>query len=148
MRDIEMAKNLLLNEELALVIVKDGDIIYKSNGRGIKPLYLAYKEMKSSLKGATVADKVIGKAAAMLCVNAGITQVYTKLISEKAIEVLKESNIEPHYDLAVPFIKNRDNTGLCPVETLSLEAENIEDLLDGIDIFLKSVETSNSSIDV
>lgn len=148
MRDIEMAKNLLLNEELALVIVKDGDIIYKSKGRGIKPLYQAYKEMKSSLKGATVADKVIGKAAAMLCVNGGIAQVYTKLISEKAIEVLKESNIEPHYDLAVPFIKNRDNTGLCPVETLSLETENIDDLLDGIDIFLKSVETSNSSIDI
>lgn len=139
MRDIDIAKSLLLEEKLALVAVKDGNVIYKSKDRGIKPLYTAYKEMKNSLKGASIADKVIGKAAAMLCAGAEISQLYTNLISEKAIEVLKSTDIEFSYELAVPFIKNRDNTGLCPVENLSLEAENIDKLLTGIDSFLKSI---------
>lgn len=139
MRDIDIAKNLLLGEQLALVAVKDGDVIYKSKDRGIKPLYTAYKEMKSSLKDASIADKVIGKAAAMLCESAEISHLYTNLISEKAIAVLEKTDIEFNYELAVPFIQNRDNTGLCPVENLSLKAEDIDKLLTGIDSFLKSI---------
>ncbi|TJX13447.1 DUF1893 domain-containing protein [Tissierella creatinini] len=140
MKDIEIAKKLLLEEQLALVIVKNGEVLYKSKGRGIKPLYTAYTNMKSSLKGASVADKVIGKAAAILCVNAEIQGLYTNLISEKAIEVLDQTDIKFTYNLKVPFIKNRDNTGLCPVENLSLNVEGIDELLIGIDEFLKSIK--------
>ncbi len=139
MKDIDIAKNLLNDEQLALVIVKGGDIIYKSNGRGIAPLYTAYKDMKESLAGASVADKVTGKAAAILCVNAGIQELYTNLISENALEVLDKSEIKTSYDKSVPFIKNRDNTGLCPIEEISLKAENLDMLLLEIDNFLRRI---------
>lgn len=135
MRDIDIAKTLLLDESLALVVVKDEEIIYKSKDRGIKPLYTAYKEMKNSLQGASLADKVIGKAAAMLCEDMEISGLYTNLISEKAIGLLDKTEIEFSYGLAVPFIKNRDGTGLCPVEKISLEVENIDKLLKEIDKF-------------
>ncbi len=140
MKDIDIAKNILKDEELALVVVKDGEVIYKSNGRGIKPLYTAHSEMKNSLKGASIADKVIGKAAAMICADAEIHELYTDLISENAIELLEMANIRSSYKIKVPAIKNRDQSGLCPMENLSLKAQNIEDLLRGIEAFLRDIK--------
>lgn len=139
MKDIELAKELLINEELALVVVKDGVVIYKSRDRGIRPLFTAVKEMKESLKGASIADKVIGRAAAMLSEYGQIHELYTSLISEKAIEVLDNTDIIYSYEKAVPFIQNRDLTGLCPVENLSLKVDTIEDLIRGIEDFLDSI---------
>lgn len=139
MKDIEIAKELLVNEKLALVVVKDGEVLYKSTDRGIKPLFTAVREMKESLKGASIADKVIGKAAAMLSEYGGIHELYTSLISQTAIEVLDKTDIIYNYEKAVPFIQNRDLTDLCPVENLSLKAENMDDLLMGIEKFLESI---------
>ncbi|NLK64229.1 MAG: DUF1893 domain-containing protein [Tissierellia bacterium] len=129
MKDIEIAKNMLVNEQKAIVIVKDGKVIFSSEGKGIKPIYTALNEFKSQLQGSSVADKVIGKAAAMICEHAGIKELSTKLISEKAVNVLKNTSIIFEYEKLVPYIKNRDQTGMCPIEKLSLEATNIDELL-------------------
>lgn len=142
MKDIEIAKDLLTKEHLALVIVKQGEVIFKSNEKGITPLYTAVNEIKESMNGASVADKAIGKAAAMLCLYAGINELYTKLISEKAIDVLCETEITYQYDNKCSFIKNRNNTGMCPVETLASNTKYIEDLLYEIHEFLKSINTN------
>lgn len=139
MKDIDIADELLEKEELALAIVKDSRIIFTSSGKGIKPLYTAYEEHKIELEGSSIADKVTGRAAAMLCAHAGIKQLKTKLISENAINILKETNIIYEYDKCAPFIENRDRTGMCPVETLSLKADNMEELLKGIKNFLESI---------
>lgn len=139
MKDIELAKKLLDNEKKALVIVKDGRVLYSSDGKGIKPIYTALKDFKDELKGASVADKVIGKAAAMICQYAQVKELSTKLISEAAIDVLKNTSIIYDYEKSVPYIKNLDQSGMCPVETLSLKANNIDDLLNEISNFLNNV---------
>lgn len=140
MKDIDIAKDMLHNEQLTMVIIKDGKVLYRSKGRGIKPLYKAYKEMGKSLKGASVSDKVIGKAAAMIYADIGIKELHTNLISESATEVLQKMNIITNYDLEVAYIQNRDKTDFCPVEKLSLKAENIDELLISIDDFLERMK--------
>lgn len=140
MKDIEIAKDLLLKENLSLVVVKDGEVVFKSDDRGIKPLYTAVKENKESLKGSSIADKVIGKAAAMLCEYGQIQKLYTSLISQKAIEVLDKANIKYYYELDVPFIKNRDNTDLCPIENLSLNVRSTDELIEKIESFLSDIK--------
>lgn len=140
MKDIEIAKDLLLKENLSLVVVKDGEVVFKSDDRGIKPLYTAVKENKESLKGSSIADKVIGKAAAMLCEYGQIQKLYTSLISQKAIEVLDKANIKYYYELDVPFIKNRDNTDLCPIENLSLNVSSTDELIEKIERFLSGIK--------
>ncbi len=140
MKDVDIAAELLEKESLALAIVKDGRVIYKSSGRGIKPLYKAYEEHKIELEGSSVADRVTGKAAAMLCTHAGIKQLKTKLISDNAINVLKETKIIYEFDIRTPFIKNREKTGMCPVETLSLKSNSIDELLKDIESFLESIK--------
>ncbi len=139
MKDIEIAKNLLTKEDLTLVIVKNGEVIYMSNKKGISPLFWAVKDVKESLKDSSVADKVIGKAAAMLCSYAGINELHTNVVSEKAIEILNRTKIMYQYENLCSFIKNRDNTGICPVEALALNTESIEELLTGIQKFLINI---------
>lgn len=139
MKDIELAKRILDSEKQAIVIVKEGRIIFSSNGKGIKPIYTALKELKDGLMGSSIADKVIGKAAAMICEYAGIKELSTKLISENAINVLENTSIIYNYEKSVPYIKNRDQSGMCPVETLSLKTNNIDELLIGVSNFLKSI---------
>lgn len=140
MKDIDVAMELLEKEKLALVIVKNNKVIFTSSGKGIKPLYTALEELKDELEGSSVADRVTGRAAAMLCTYAGIKQLKTKLISDNAINVLKETNIIYEYDECSPFIENRDRTGMCPVETLSLKANDINELLKGISEFLEKIK--------
>ncbi|MCY6371346.1 DUF1893 domain-containing protein [Clostridium ganghwense] len=137
MKDIELAKKHLLENNLSLVIVKDGKVVVEKNERGIKPLFMAVLEKKDTIDGGVLADKVIGKAAAMLSVKANLKCIYTKMISENAIEVLKDNNISFEYDLKVPYIMNRTKTDSCPVEKMAKDEENVEHLIKKIKNFLK-----------
>ncbi|MFA9423228.1 MAG: DUF1893 domain-containing protein [Sedimentibacter sp.] len=140
MKDVRLAKELLEKEKFALAIVKDGKLVFSSYERGIKPLYIAVEQLKDELEGSSVADRVTGKAAAMLCKYANIKELNTRLISENAINVFKETSIIYEYEELAPYIKNRDKTGMCPVETISLKSNDISELLSGIANFLESIK--------
>ncbi|MDR2687261.1 MAG: DUF1893 domain-containing protein, partial [Oscillospiraceae bacterium] len=68
------------------------------------------------LRGARVADKVIGKAAALLFAYGGARSVWAARMSEAARDFLQAAGIAFGYDELVPAILNRDGTGLCPME--------------------------------
>ncbi|MBZ2176017.1 DUF1893 domain-containing protein [Schnuerera sp. xch1] len=139
MNDIEIAKKILEEKDLRLVVVRDGKLIFKSNDRGIKPMYILATKMSENTKGASIADRVIGKGAAMLCRYIGVNEVYGQLMSNTAIKVLKESNITYTYNGVCPYIKNRDKTGMCPIEKISLEIEDMNLLLERIKEFLSNI---------
>ena len=117
------AKNILKSTNSTIVVV-GGENIYTSKERGVKPLLHLLTEKKGFLKGASVADKVIGKAAALLMVLGEIKEVHTLIISEPAIKVFEKHNIPCFYDKKVDRIVNRTGDGLCPMETLCLDVEN------------------------
>ena len=50
-----------------------------------------------------------------------IKEVHAGVISEPALAVLKEHGIETVYDELAPMIRNRDNTGFCPMEQAVLD---------------------------
>ena len=80
------------------------------------------------LKGASIADKVVGKGAAALMILGGIKELYTDIISTKALELLQKSDIW-----------NRNHTGGCPVETMCSEVESAEEILPLIRDFLEKI---------
>lgn len=139
MKDINIAKKVLMEENLALVVVKNGEIIFKSIDKGIKPMYILATEMKAKSIGASLADRVIGKGAAILCGYIGIKEVYTELISEGGISTLNKYNIPYIMDESCPYIKNRDKTDYCPIEKLSLDKEDPVLLLQSIKEFFASI---------
>lgn len=138
MKDIELAKKYLEDENLCLAVVKDGDLIFKSHDRGIKPMYTLATEMLDITRESSIADKVIGKGAAMLCEYIGIKEVYGQLISDTGLEILEASNITYSYKKKCSYIKNRDETDMCPIEKMAIQVKNTEELLNRIMEFLKA----------
>lgn len=137
MKDIEIAKKYLEGENLTIAVVKNGSLIYKSHDKGIKPIYTLATQMVERAKGSSIADKVIGRGAAMLCNLLYVKEVYGKLISDNAIEVLEKSDIIFSYDNVCDYIKNIDGTDMCPIEKMALQSENSEVLLSKIREFFE-----------
>ena len=129
---IDDLKDILLKENHTIVIYKSDASVVVSNDRGVAPLIQLLNEDASQLRDAMVVDKVIGKAAALLMVYAGIKEVYTPTISEPAVKVFDNHNIKFTYDKVVERIVNRKGDGLCPMETLCLNIDTPEEAFDVI----------------
>ena len=112
--DLSKAKALLIGEEATCVLCQ-GERIFMSKARGVKPL-LDLLASGEDWAGAVAADKVVGKAAAFLYVLLGAVEVYAGVVSEAALGVFREFQIVVSYDTLVPAIRNRTDTGFCPME--------------------------------
>lgn len=125
MTDIEKAKSILETESATLVAVNKAEI-YISHERGVAPILNKIDKNPQFFRGASVADKVIGKAAAMLLVKYGVREIHAILVSEKALDYLKGKPTKITYSTAVDHIINRDRTDMCPMEkcVLSTDDEN------------------------
>lgn len=123
--DLELAKASLEGKSIALA--RDGDII-TSTLRGIGPM-ITFKREHKDLAGYSVADLVVGKAAAFLFIDAGIKEVYAKNISVQAKRVLKERGIYLEYEVLAEAIINREGTDLCPMEKLVKDIDDISSAL-------------------
>lgn len=135
MNDLELAKDLL-KDELTIVLVKD-TIIYKDNKRGIKAM-LDLINNEIDLTGFSVADKVVGKGAAVLFIYSKVKEIYTKVISVTALEILIKCNIKVSYDKLVENIINRKGDDICPMEKAVL---NIND----IDLAFRALKKANEN---
>lgn len=133
--------DLLHSGNYSCVIRNDNEIRTFSQ-RGVADLYDLLKKEPGFLNGASIADKVVGKAAAALMILGGIKELYTDLISEPAIELLNDSNVEVVYKHSVPFIQNRDKSGWCPLETLCYQEKSVNAILPLIDDFISRMRNS------
>lgn len=115
MNNLETAKTLLKKEKATLVAVKANEA-YISHARGVAPILQKIDENPNFFNGASVADKVIGKAAAMLLSKYSVIEIHAVLMSEKALEYFKDKPIKITYETAVDHIINRDGTDMCPME--------------------------------
>ena len=130
---------LLFEEDLTLVVVKDGETILKSKDKGIKPIFILATELKSEAKGSALADRVIGKGAAILAGYIGIKEIYTDLISQGGIERLEHYKIPYSTKDSCEYIMNRDKTGYCPIENISKDIDDPLILIESIKRFFKEI---------
>lgn len=124
--NINDLKDILFKENHTLVIYKNNASVITSDDRGVNSLIKLIKEDKSQLSGSLIADKVIGKAAALLMIYAGVKEIYAPIISKPALKTLLKHNVKVYYDKEVERIINRKGDGLCPMETLCLDIEKPE----------------------
>ena len=116
MKDLEIAKKHLREEQLTLAIVKNGQLIYRTDSRRISGFIKAIDTIGAELKGASVADKVVGKALALLCVYAGVRQVYAEVLSLKAQAIFEEYNVAFEGEQLVENVLDLNKAGVCPFE--------------------------------
>lgn len=110
------AAKKLIGEALTCVLYKDG-AFFTGEGIGVKPLMTFLRQDSRCFEGAYVADKVIGKAAAMLLLyGGGAEAVYGGVMSDTAVSLLESRGISCGWGERVPCIRNRTDTGICPLE--------------------------------
>lgn len=121
MKDITKAKTIL-ESGYTCVLVK-GKMSFTSKRNGIVPM-VKFLNDEIDLEGFSVADKIVGKAVAMLFVLAEVKEVYAEVLSKTAISVLEANGIAYSYKILTDNIINRQGTGLCPME------ETVKDIFD------------------
>lgn len=127
LKDLRIAKKRLEEKRLTLCIVRDKRIIFESASRGISGFLEATEELGKRLEGASAADRIVGKAVALLCLNAGIRAVYAPIISGRAKELLERNGVQAVWDEIVENILSSCGPAVCPFERL---AEEISDPSD------------------
>ena len=134
--DLQKAQQLLCSGEYTCVLCRD-DTVYTSTRRGVAPL-LELIDNGADVTGFSAADKVVGKATALLYRYMGVKALYAKVISIAAIEVL--DGILLKYDRRVPFIQNREGTGCCPMELAAKDINDPQKILSAVRYALKKLK--------
>ena len=124
MGDLEIARKILRRGDYSLVMVRNGRMIYASRSHGIGGILQAIEELDNRIKGASVADRVIGKAAALLLAYSKVKDAYALVISRSGLETLRSHGIQVDYESLVPKILDRSGRGICPFEKLTLEIDS------------------------
>ncbi len=136
--DVSKAKALLSQENCTCVLCR-GDSVFLSHHRGVKPL-LDFLESGDDFRGFSAADKVVGKATAFLYCLLGVTALHAQVLSQPAMQVLEDHNIVFTYDRLVAGIRNRDNTGPCPMEKATSQVTTAQQALTAIGQALRDLQ--------
>lgn len=126
----------LLFQEQCSCVIRSGDTIRLFRERGVKDLFRLLRQEPEFLRGASLADKVVGKGAAALMILGGVRELFADVISYPALALLGRYKIPVHYTLAVEQIQDRSRNGYCPVEQRCLACETPEECLPLIEEFL------------
>lgn len=122
MNDFEKARSLLAAEDYTCVLCL-GDRVLTSRKRGVAPV-LELVESGEVLNGFCAADKVVGKATALLYRLLGVKAVYADVISDSALQTLRDGGITVVFGEKVPYIINRTGDGRCPMETATADLDD------------------------
>lgn len=126
MSDLDIAKSTLYKKELTLTIVKEGKVLFETDSHRISGFLGAIEQLDDRLEGASVADRVAGKAVALLCVYAGIRDVYAEVLSRKAKEVFEENGISHECKTLVDNVLDLSKSGVCPFEKAAADISDPE----------------------
>ncbi len=125
--DLEIARKLLPEGGFSFVAVKNGNVLAKEFGSSIQPLAKFLDEHIEDVRGASLADKVVGRAVAILSGFYGIRAIFAVLMSEGAEQFLKSYKIDYTYQTPVPVILNMQGDGPCPIEKSLVHIETLEE---------------------
>ena len=138
MQDLEIAKKRLNENGLALSIVKNDKIVFEAASRGVSGFLGAVEKFRNELEDASVADRVVGKAIALLCVYAKVKAIYARVLSKNAKSVLEENMVYHEWESLVENVLDANKTELCPFEKLAMAISSPKDAYKR----LKALQTS------
>jgi hypothetical protein len=116
MNDLEIAKHMLYKKGLTLAMVKNGEVLFETRSHRISGFLGAIEQFGDELEGASLADRVAGKAIALLCVYVKIKEVYAEVLSKKAKIVFEQNGIPHEWKELVDNILDLNKSGVCPFE--------------------------------
>lgn len=134
---VEAARKMITDGKAECVVIRGGRF-FTERGRGVSPLLEFHDHREAGfLRGATVVDKVIGRAAAMIAIAGGATRVHGELMSEDGKALLESRGMTVTYGTLVPRILNADRNDICPLEK---SVEGIDDPEQALTALRKRIE--------
>ena len=135
-----MARKILSESKYSIVVVRNGIVLTKKQGNGIKPFLETIDELGQKMNGSTIGDRILGKASALLCVYSKVANVYSPQSTKSALAVLIRAGIPGQTDEMIPYIKNRYGNDICPFEKMLL---NIDSPDEAYKILKQAVDKGN-----
>ena len=130
MENLLNARELLESGNYTCVVCC-GDSVHTTSQRGVAPL-LNWLDSGIDLSGFSAADRVVGIGAAFLYCLLGVKEVYARVMSHPAAEVLQSYGIAASAETFVQGIINRQGTGPCPFEAAVMDIQDTQEALTAI----------------
>lgn len=130
--DLTRAKEKMLSNGCTCILTL-GDVSFESTDKGVQPL-LDWLNSGNKYTGYRICDKVVGKAAAFLHILLGVREIYAEVISEPAVKLLEDNNIDVNADTVVPVIMNKAKDAPCPLETAVKDCTDPNDAVMAIEM--------------
>jgi hypothetical protein len=136
--ELELLNFFKKNPEKTCFVLKEEQVIFSSEFKGVKPLKDFYEQFGHSDIPLVVVDKIMGKGAVVLADLIGAKIIVTPVISEIALAYANSHDIKATYVDTVPYIINRTGDGRCPIESAVL---TIDDTKIGYDVIKKTLKS-------
>jgi hypothetical protein len=116
---------------LNFLVFRNREVIFSSGGNGITPIVDAIDSLdRECMRGVITADRIVGRAAALLNIYLGASEVHAMLITKGAKQTLLENGVEHYFRQETDAIKTRDGVIYCPFEKM------VQDILDPEEAYL------------
>ncbi len=123
----------ILSEKNCSIVASNGYVSFET---GIRPVIDRLNEDLYYFRGLSVADKIIGKASAMLLSLSGVKEVYAAVLSQAGKEIFDKYGVAYEYGELVDYIVNRRGDGMCPME---LTVKDIDDLKEAYEALNRKI---------
>ena len=134
---MEELKKRLEREDVRGVVRTANGEIREFHRQGVIDLFTLLTKEPQMLLGAQIADRVIGRGAALLMVKGRVQEVFAYVISKQALDILQQAGIPTTYATLQLYIINRAGTDICPVEKLTASTDDPDEAYELIKEFLK-----------
>ncbi len=138
LQDMETARKTRREMGLSFVVVANGEIIFSSRRSGLADLLHCVEQSREDqcMVGSALADRVVGKTAALLAHYAGVVTVSAEVISETARLYLQAKGIVVQYEELVPVILNRNRNGTDLLDQLMMGIDDPQEAVTALRKFL------------
>jgi len=135
---VNRARIALTHGDKTFVIVGDTKLAYYSEERGLYPLLNLIEQEPSKLEGSIIGDRIVGRAAAFLCIFAKVKAVFALYIADEAVDLLENHGITATWRETVPYIVEKDLTSRYKLDLL---LKDVEDPRQAVDMVRQYLET-------
>lgn len=114
MPSVEELRNILSGGNYTCVL-SNGEDTVTSREKGVRPL-IEFIDSGKDFAGYSAADKIVGKAAALLYAYMKVGELYAEVASRAAVDACGKFGITLSYGTLTESIINRRGDGICPME--------------------------------
>ena len=136
--DLVAEMRALVRGGKSVVIAREGRIVAQEDGHGVAPLLRLLSARE--LRGALVYDKVIGRAAAAICIVGAAKEVHAEVMGEDARSMLTKHGIVASSEVMAKQILNRDRSGSCPLEATVSVLDEPDRMVDALRKQMESIQ--------